>query len=179
MSGLPSGWLVSNAAWLPSRGLVLDVACGRGRNALWLAARGLEVVAVDRDVEALETVAAAAADRHLPVSTVVCDLEAGDPRLGVARFDAMVVTNYLHRPLFPALLAALRPGAVLIYETFTRQQAERGRPTNPAFLLEPGELRRLVHGLEVLAEREGEVEGRFIASIVARVSQGRARNDAS
>ena len=79
----------------------------------------------------------------------------------------LVVVHYLHRPLFPALLAALAPGGVLVYETFTVAQAARGRPTNPAFLLEPGELPRLVAPLEVLAAREGDFEGRMVSSVVA------------
>ena len=73
----------------------------------------------------------------------------------------IVVTHYLHRPLFPSLLAALRPGGALVYETFTRAQAARGRPTNPGFLLAPGELRRLVAPLDVRAAREGDFEGRW------------------
>ena len=82
-------------------------------------------------------------------------------------FDVIVVVHYLHRPLFPSLVNALRPGGVLVYETFTRAQAARGKPTNPAFLLEPGELLTLVRPLEVLASREGDYDGRSVASIVA------------
>ena len=131
--------------------------------------------AMDRDGEAIAALATAARDRGLPLYTRVADLESGDPALGADTFDLIVVVHYLHRPLFPALLAALRPGGVLVYETFTRAQAARGKPTNPAFLLEPGELRRLVAPLEVLAEREGEFDHRDVASIVAR----RAYNPAS
>jgi len=79
-----------------------------------------------------------------------------------------VAVHYLHRPLFPHLLAALRPGGILVYETFTQAQARRGKPTNPAFLLEPGELRALTAGLTILAWREGEFGGRDVASIVCR-----------
>ena len=80
----------------------------------------------------------------------------------------IVVIHYLHRPLFPALRAALRPGGVLVYETFTRAQAARGKPTNPDFLLQPGELRDLVGPLEVLVEREGEFEGKMLSSVIAQ-----------
>lgn len=167
MSDRPAEWLQTHAARLPPRGSVLDVACGRGRNALWLAGRGLEVLAIDRSAEAIAALDAEARRLGSPVTAVVRDLETGSPSLGSARFDAIIVTNYLHRALFPALLDALRPGGVLFYETFTRDQAKRGKPTNPDFLLEPGELERLVRGLEVVAKREGDVEDRSIASIVA------------
>jgi SAM-dependent methyltransferase len=83
-------------------------------------------------------------------------------------FDVIVVVHYLHRPLFPALIEALAPGGVLVYETFTRAQAARGKPTNPDFLLEPGELLDLVQPLEILASREGDFDGRMIASVIAR-----------
>ena len=82
-------------------------------------------------------------------------------------FDVIVVVHYLYRPLFPALRAALRPGGLLVYETFTRAQAQRGKPTNPAFLLEPGELRELVAPLDVLAQREGDFEGKMLSSVIA------------
>ena len=77
------------------------------------------------------------------------------------------MTHYLHRPLMPAIVRAVAPAGVLVYETFTRDQAARGRPTNPAFLLEPGELVALVAPLEVVRSREGDVRGRDVASVVA------------
>jgi len=79
----------------------------------------------------------------------------------------VVVVHYLHRALFPALKNALRPGGLLVYETFTRAQAQRGRPTNPDFLLEPGELKTLVAPLDILVEREGDFEGKTLASVIA------------
>jgi SAM-dependent methyltransferase len=160
--------LTDHRSLLPARGDALDVACGRGRNALWLAAQGFVVRAVDRDRAAVEALESEAERMQLPIEGVVVDLESGDPRLGVSAFDLVVVTNYLHRPLFPSLLAALRPGGTLVYETFTREQARRGKPTNPAFLLEPDELRQLVAPLVILAAREGEAEGRAVASVIAR-----------
>jgi SAM-dependent methyltransferase len=165
---VPTPWLVAHQALLPGRGEALDVACGRGRNALWLAERGLDVHAVDRDAEAIDAVRREANARHLPIVAGVCDLEAPGVSLGRARYDVIVVVHYLHRPLRPALIEALRPGGLLIYETFTRDQALRGKPTNPDFLLEKGELRRLVAPLTVLDYREGEFEGRDVASVVAR-----------
>lgn len=88
--------------------------------------------------------------------------------LAPAAYDLIAVFHYLHRPLFPQLLAALRPGGLLIYETFTTAQARIGRPTNPAFLLEPGELQARTSRLELLDAREGLIDGREIASVVCR-----------
>jgi SAM-dependent methyltransferase len=164
----PAAWVLDHREWLPRAGAALDVACGRGRHALWLAQAGWSVVAVDRDPDAIREVAATARRLHLPVDARVLDLEQGSPALGEDRFDAIVVVHYLHRPLFPSLVAALRTGGVLVYETFTRMQALRGRPRNPAFLLEPGELPQLVSPLTVVDVREGEYEGACVASVVAR-----------
>ncbi len=164
----PATWLTQHARLLPAEGAALDVACGRGRHALWLAARGLTVHAVDRSAEAVTALDALARQRGLPVRARVSDLETANPDLPRGAFDLIVVVHYLHRPLFPALVAALRPGGLLVYETFTRAQAARGKPTNPAFLLEPGELVQLVAPLDVIAHREGAFDGRDVASVVAR-----------
>jgi SAM-dependent methyltransferase len=163
-----SSWLLANGDLVPTRGRALDVACGRGRHALALASAGLAVRAIDRDLEALALVDAAALRLVLSVETSVVDLEQQAVLLGDADFDLVLVVHYLHRPLFPALTRALKPGGLLRYETFTTEQAPRGRPKNPAFLLESGELPRLVTPLTVLREREGEFEGRHVAAVVAR-----------
>jgi SAM-dependent methyltransferase len=164
----PAAWLSTHERFLPRRGTALDVACGRGRHAFWLGARGLETTALDSNEISVAAVNAEAASRGLPVYASVEDLEAPGLVLPEDAFDVIVVVHYLHRPLFPALRRALRPGGVLIYETFTRAQALRGRPTNPEFLLEPGELRQLVSPLTVLVEREGEVDGKMLASVIAK-----------
>lgn len=166
----PSSWLTENADLLPPAGRALDLACGRGRHALWLAGRGYVTTALDRDADNVAFVAEEARRRGLGVHVEVTDLESGPVSLGDAVYDVIVVVHYLHRPLFPALIAALRPGGVLVYETFTRAQAARGKPTNPAFLLESGELARLVAPLEILRQREGDYEERWVASVVARAS---------
>ena len=143
----PSGWVCRWAEYIPSGGRVLDLACGRGRHARWLAARGHPVEAVDRDPALLAELAA------IPgIVTRCADLESGAwPYAGQA-FAAIVVVNYLHRPLFPHLLAALAPGGVLIYETFAAGNERYGRPANPDFLLRPGELLEMARGaLRVLA----------------------------
>jgi 2-polyprenyl-3-methyl-5-hydroxy-6-metoxy-1,4-benzoquinol methylase len=159
---------VAHAALLPRSGVALDVACGRGRNAFWLASHGLSVHAVDRDESAVSHVRAVASAAGLTIDARVQDLEVLAPDLGQARYDTIVAVHYLHRPLFPHLIAALRPGGLLVYETFTQAQVRRGKPKNPAFLLEPGELRALTAGLAILAWREGEFGGRDVASIVCR-----------
>jgi SAM-dependent methyltransferase len=165
----PASWLVQHGGLLPREGRALDVACGRGRHAIWLAERGLTTVAVDRNADAIREVNDAARERGLPLRAEVRDLESGvNPFRDDAAFDVIVVVHYLHRPLFPALLDALAPGGLLVYETFTRAQAARGRPTNPDFLLKPGELIGLVRPLDVLASREGDFDGRMIASVIAR-----------
>jgi SAM-dependent methyltransferase len=161
-------WLVDHAHLLPPGGDALDVASGAGRNAIWLAERGFHTRAVDRDEAAILQIRETAARLQLPLQADVVDLETGDPQVFPPAYDVIVVVHYLHRPLFPALKAALRPGGVLVYETFTRAQALRGRPTNPAFLLELGELRDLVAPLDVLVEREGDFEGKMVASVIAR-----------
>lgn len=168
----PARWLTAHRELLPAGGDALDVACGYGRHALWLAAEGFATLAIDRDPGAVAAVRRAAAARGLPVAAEVCDLERGTHDLPSGRFAVVVAVHYLHRPLMPALVAAVAPGGVLVYETFTRAQAARGRPTNPNFLLEAGELPRLVRPLEVLRSREGEFEGRMVASVIARRSPG-------
>jgi SAM-dependent methyltransferase len=164
----PSFWLLSNQDLLPDAGYALDVACGRGRHALFLAERGLAVVAVDRDRLAIDELTVEAVRRNLAVEARVVDLEAGEVDLGRELYDLVVVFHYLHRPLFPALLRALAPGALLIYETFTVDQARLGKPTNPDFLLQHGELRQRLSSLTIVREREGVFEGRHVAAVVAR-----------
>ncbi|HEY1287714.1 MAG TPA: class I SAM-dependent methyltransferase [Burkholderiales bacterium] len=144
----PSDWVLRWAG-LVERGPVLDVACGAGRHAIFFAERGFEVYAVDRD------------DQVLPGSIrfVKADLEDGSPWPWPGkRFAAIVVTNYLHRPLFPRLVESLEPGAVLIYETFMLGNERYGRPSNPNFLLRPGELLEAFATLGVVAFEQGTVE---------------------
>lgn len=163
----PAAWLIENADLLPPGGKVLDVACGQGRHALWLARAGFDVHAIDRDPAKIEFLQETAERLHLSLSCEVVDLET-DPLPSLpGPCDAVLVFNYLHRPLMPALRGALAPGGRLFYETFTVRQAERGHPKNPDFLLAAGELSRLMAPLKVLRSREGEFDGRFVASVVA------------
>jgi SAM-dependent methyltransferase len=165
---LPSAWLLANADILPRSGRALDVACGPGRHALRLAADGLNVTAIDRDPAKIAKLQASASRLGLALEARVMDLEAERVDIGTDAYDLVLVVHYLHRPLVPALRRALVPGGLLLYETFTTEQASRGKPKSPEHLLEPGELLRLVAPLEVLRQREGEFEGRFVASVVAR-----------
>lgn len=145
--GGPSPWVVRWAARVRPGGAVLDVACGGGRHARFFAERGHPVSALDRDAEALAQLSACSG-----VVTTCADIEGGPWPFAEQRFDAVVVTHYLHRPLFPRLLGAVAAGGVLIYETFALGNERYGRPSNPDFLLRPGELLNAVHGqLSVMA----------------------------
>ncbi len=164
----PSPWLVANADLLPRGGKTLDVACGRGRHALLLAVAGFPVRALDRDAAAIADLSNIARRLNLPVRAEVMDLEADGIDLGHEIYDLIVVFRFLHRPLFPAIRKALRTGGLLLYETYTEAQAARGKPSNPDFLLKPGELRALAAPLDILRDREGEFDGGMIAAVAAR-----------
>jgi len=163
----PAAWILDNADLVRADMRVLDVACGAGRHALLFASLGCTVTAVDRDAGRIDALLAVAAREGLRVDARVLDLERGDPGLGEAQYDLVVVMRYLHRPLMPALVAALARRGVLIYETFTTAQAVRGKPSNPAFLLEPGELVRLVAPLEVIRARESDLDGSALSAVAA------------
>jgi SAM-dependent methyltransferase len=150
----PSPWVQSHARLLAGGGKVLDLAAGDGRHTRYFSDLGFQVTAVDRNIGRLSEQAAG------NVEIVAADLEDGSPwPLGDQQFDGIVVTNYLHRPLFPRLAAALAPGGVLIYETFGQGNERYGKPSNPAFLLRLGELLEFAaaHGLQVLAYACGKV----------------------
>ena len=161
-----SDWVARFAPLVAAGARVLDLACGYGRHARFFAARGAHVVAVDRDAAALATLAG-----EERIATRVLDLEGGRWPLPGERFDAIVVANYLHRPLFPFLLAALADDGVLIYETFARGNEAYGRPSNPDFLLESGELLQLAaHGLTVVAFEQGVVSAPEPGAVVQRLA---------
>jgi SAM-dependent methyltransferase len=149
-----SPWVARWAPAIPA-GEVLDLACGRGRHARACAALNHPVLAVDRDAAAL----AEAAGPGIVTQCIDLEGEGAVWPYAAGRFAAVVVTNYLHRPLFADVAAALQPGGLLIYETFALGNAAYGKPSNPAFLLAPGELLDLAraHGLHVLAYEDGVV----------------------
>jgi len=136
--GAPLPWIVQWAGLVAPESTVLDLAAGRGRHALFFAERGNKVVAVDRDTSGLPD--------HPNIEPLAADLEDGSPWPLTRRFGAVVVTNYLHRPLMPALLDAVEPGGVLLYQTFMIGNERFGKPSRPEFLLRDGELLELVRG---------------------------------
>jgi SAM-dependent methyltransferase len=157
-----SPWVRRWSHLVAPRATVLDVACGAGRHLRWFAQRGCRVTGVDRDAAALQAQSGVG-------ELVAADIEAGPWPFGGRRFDAVVVTNYLWRQRLPDVVASVGPGGVLIYETFAVGHETVGRPSNPAFLLRPGELLDVVAGLRVVAYEEGyEAEPpRFVQRIVA------------
>ena len=146
-----SPWVRRFAGLVPEARTVLDVACGHGRHVRFFRDRGHAVLAVDRDLSGLGDLAGEAG-----VECVQADLETGHWPFAGRVFGAVVVTNYLHRPLLPHLVAAVAPGGALIYESFAQGNERFGRPRNPAFLLAPGELYRVVAPfLQVVAYEQG------------------------
>jgi SAM-dependent methyltransferase len=165
----PSAWVRRWSHLVAARGLVLDVACGRGRHARWFYQRNHPVALVDRSQEAIDSIALPAP----ACEAVVADIENGPWPFSGRQFDAVVVTNYLWRPLMPTLLDSLAPGGVLIYETFTQGNETVGKPSRPEFLLHPGELLDICRTLRVVAFEDGFEQGpqgqapRFVQRIAA------------
>lgn len=150
----PSPWVARFAPLVPKGGRVLDLACGGGRHLRLFAGRGAQVTGVDIDLRGMADL-----DGVANVTLRSLDLENGAPwPADLTGFDAIIVTNYLHRPLLPDLVAALAPGGLLIYETFAMGNQRHGRPSSPAFLLRAGELLALARDrLHVIAFEQGEV----------------------
>lgn len=147
----PSFWVERFLPAIRPGGLVLDLAAGAGRHTRLLLDRGFAVRAVDRETAGLRRLAGPQCE------VLEIDLETGAPWLLGDGYDAIVVTNYLHRPLLPAIACALAPAGVLIYETFALGNERFGRPRNPDFLLRPGELLKAFAGLTVIAFEQGEI----------------------
>jgi SAM-dependent methyltransferase len=154
-----SPWVRRFVSLIP-RGRILDLACGSGRHSRVLAALGHSVLAVDRDVVALESLVDAGIEtRQFDLEQAGAD-QASDWPLLPSSFSGVVVTNYLYRPLMDALLASVVPGGLLIYETFAQGNGQFGKPSNPDFLLAPGELLQIVmraQGWRVIAFEDGYV----------------------
>ena len=159
----PSPWVQRWSHLVPAGATVLDVACGQGRHVRWFAGRGCRVTALDRDEAAVRPLQDCA-------EVVVADIEQGSWPLGERRFDAVLVTNYLWRPLLPLLVECVAPGGLLIYETFAFGNQTVGRPSNPAFLLRPGELLEAVQGrLRPLGYEDGYADAppRYLQRLAA------------
>ncbi len=150
MHGAPhaSPWVQRWSPLVPEGARVLDVACGSGRHLRWFAQRGCRVTGVDRDASATEPL-------HALGEIVVTDIENGPWPLVGRSFDAVVVTNYLWRPLLATIVASVAEGGVLIYETFAAGNETVGKPSRPDFLLRPGELLEATRGLRVVAYEDG------------------------
>lgn len=161
-TGAPSPWLLRWAHLIAPGAHVLDVACGSGRHVRWLAEHGYQVTGVDRDGVALGPLQSFG---HL----VTADIECGPWPFEQQTFDAVLVTNYLWRPLLPTLVASLGQGGVFIYETFASGQQTVGKPSRPDFLLQPGELLQVFAPLRIVAFEDGFLPDpdRFIQRIVA------------
>lgn len=148
----PSDWIVRWSHLLAPGATVLDVACGPGRHLAWFAGRGHPVTGIDRIIDL--------ARQQAPGAELVCaDIEAGAwplQRDGQPRtFGAVVVTNYLWRPLLDTIVRSVAPGGILLYETFAAGNEAWGRPTRPDFLLQPGELLRTCAAMDVVAYEQG------------------------
>jgi len=168
----PSPWIERFAHLVPPGARVLDLAAGSGRHALFFAARGHRVVAIDRDERSLASLAG-----QPGIEARALDLEAGAWPLGREMFHAIVIVHYLHRPSMPNLFEMLAPDGALLYETFAAGNETYGRPTNPDFLLREGELLELVRGrLTVVAFEQGLSPNRDKPAVIERLAAvGRAR----
>ena len=163
----PSVWVQRWSHLLPVGGSVLDVACGHGRHTRWFAQHGHAVTGVDRSAEAIAAVAGLG-------RAIKADIENGPWPLEGECFDAVVVTNYLWRPLLPRIVASVAPGGVLIYETFALGNETVGKPSRPDFLLREGELLQVVTGLQVVAFEDGFSTNpdRFVQRVAAVRKRG-------
>lgn len=162
----PSPWLVRHAALIARGARVLDFAAGHGRQSIFLASRGAQVTAVDRDADALASFAATPG-----VTTRVADLEGPDWPLAGERFDAIVCVHYLYRPRLDDLVALLHGAGVLVYETFAAGNEVFGRPSNPAYLLRDGELLSLVQDrMSVVAFEQGVTSQYGTSAVVQRIA---------
>ncbi|MBE7942283.1 MULTISPECIES: class I SAM-dependent methyltransferase [Ramlibacter] len=161
-SEAPSAWVRRWSHLVPAAGTVLDLACGRGRHLRWFAGLGHPVTGVDRDGAALAGLQGLG-------RLLQADIEDGPWPLPGEQFDGVVVTNYLWRPLLPAIVQSVAPGGVLLYETFAQGNETVGKPSRPDFLLAPGELLAACAGLRTVAYEDGflEAPARYVQRIAA------------
>jgi SAM-dependent methyltransferase len=166
----PSAFLIENAGLLPRAGTALDIAAGEGRNAVFLATQGLDVIAIDISLRALEKCRQFAREQNVEVAVAAVDLKRF--AIGLESFDCIVNFNYLQRDLAPQIIAALRPGGVLVFETLTREHLRWKPDFDPEFLLREGELAEMFRALRVVKYREATIEAgesfRSVAGIIAR-----------
>ncbi|WP_298609252.1 methyltransferase domain-containing protein [uncultured Thiothrix sp.] len=152
----------------------LDLACGAGRDLIYLAQHGWQMTGVDWSADSLQRVQQLAVSQNLQITTLLRDLETEAmplPEFDLGSFDLICVARYLHRPLFPLLEALLKPGGIIIYQTFMQgcEQTAMGRPRNPKFLLAPKELAEQFQGFDyLLDEIEILEDGRPVSAFIAR-----------
>ncbi len=177
-SGPASSWVKRWSHLVPPGGTILDIACGRGRHMKWFAEKGHAVVGVDRSPEAIHAAASFG-------EAILADIE-NDPwplmnGAQARQFEAVIVTNYLWRPLFPLITACVAPGGLLIYETFTSGNETVGKPSRPDFLLRPAELLHTFENMHIVAFEEGFLESpaRFVQRIAAIRPGPRDASDSS
>lgn len=165
----PSEWVRRWSQLVKPQGSVLDVACGYGRHSYYFHQKNHPVALVDCAQSAVDSIAIPAPN----CEKVVADIENGPWPFAGRQFDAVVVTNYLWRPLMPTLLASLAPGGILIYETFAQGNETVGKPSSPHFLMRPGELLEVCKDFRVIAFEDGFLDAtvdtspRFVQRIAA------------
>lgn len=169
-----SPWIRRFSGLFPKDGTVLDLAAGGGRHSRWLLEQGHLVTALDRQTDALLDLQKSDSTASERLEVITADLEDGSPwPLSNRRFDAVIAVNYLWRPLFPSILDSIEEGGLLLYETFAVGHEAFGRPTNPEFLLRPGELLDMVAGhLTVIAYEHGRIDGSGGPAIKQRIAAG-------
>ncbi len=169
-SFMPSPFLVENIGLLP-KGRALDVAMGSGRNAIYLTGAGFTVEGVDRSPEAVNEALKAAKEAGVTVKAQIADIETGGYTIEKSAYDVIMCFNYLHRPLIPKIKEGVRPGGMVVYETFTVDQAQFGHPRNPDYLLKHNELLEMFRDFRCLRYHEGVIDGwKAVAGIVAQKS---------
>lgn len=174
--GLVSHWVQRWSHLVPPKGIVLDIACGQGRHMRWFAEKGHTVTGIDRSSEAINAASHYGEAVLADIENAPWPLLSGDqPR----QFDAVIVTNYLWRPLFPLIARSVAPGGILIHETFATGNETVGKPSRPDFLLQPAELLRAYPKMRVVAFEDGFLEDppRFVQRIVSVQSDLRDRID--
>lgn len=165
-SEIASSWVQRWSHLIPSGGTVLDLACGEGRHMQWFSERGHPVTGIDRSVESSRKAARFG-------EVIVADVENGAWPLNIdadlRQFSAVIITHYLWRPLFPLISQSLAPNGVLLYETFSSGNETVGKPSNPNFILRPGELLTAFQHLRIVAYEDGFLDGppRFIQRLAA------------
>ena len=147
-----SPWVLSARKWLPTRGKALDVAAGRGRHTRYLLQLGLDVQAVDIDISHLQ------AEEFAGAEILTADLEGDAWPFDADVYNVVLVSNYLWRPHFPEIRRSLKPGGLLVWDTFSAGNEAYGRPSNPEFLLEEGELLQAFSGFQILDFADGYTE---------------------